>query len=293
MSARAVNVAILLLLVCEFASGLGGFLISAPDGRWLFWFHRAGGLGLVVLLAWKAGIAPRSYRRRDLGVGTGLSAVGDELFLGSLATGLLWATVGLPRIPMPIFGSWTVLNLHVALSLLLIPLFLTHVGLRYARACRADLIGRRAALRLLVLLAAGLVLWRVQEIYSAPRHRFARGGELRRQPPSRNRLAHRPDPSDGPRPLAALGPRRGRARVLPLLRVSPGLPRRRPTCRTRLHRRLVHGPALGRYAGGRLAGAGWSLGRRAEPSLSLRHRLRPPLPAGRGRRRLDREGSLT
>ena len=91
------------------------------------------------------------------------------LFLGSLATGLLWATVGLPRIPVPIFGSWTVLSLHVALSLLLIPLFLAHVGLRWPRPRRADLIGRRATLRLLILLAAGLALWRVQEVFSAPR----------------------------------------------------------------------------------------------------------------------------
>jgi hypothetical protein len=169
VSARAVNVAILLLLVGELASGLGGFLIGAPDGRWLFWFHRAGGLGLVLLLAWKAGIVVRSYRRRGLSVGTGLAAVGGVLFLGSLATGLLWATVGLLRVPVPIFGSWTVLSLHVALSLLLIPLFLTHVGLRWPRPRRADLIGRRATLRLLVLLAAGLVLWRIQEVFSAPR----------------------------------------------------------------------------------------------------------------------------
>ena len=169
VSARGVNVAILLLLVGELASGLGGFLVGAPDGQWLFWFHRAGGLGLLALLAWKTGIATRSYRRRGLGVGTGLSALGGVLFLGSLATGLLWATVGLPRVPVPIFGSWTVLSLHVALSLLLIPLFLTHVGLRWPQPRQADLIGRRATLRLLVLLAAGLALWRVQEVFSAPR----------------------------------------------------------------------------------------------------------------------------
>ncbi len=169
LSARTVNVAILLLLWGELTSGLGGFLVGAPDGRWLFWFHRAGGLGLVVLLVWKTGIAARSYRRRGLGVGTGLSALGGVLFLGSLATGLLWATVGLPRVPVPIFGSWTVLSLHVALSLLLIPLFLIHVGLRWPQPRRADLIGRRATLRLLVLLATGLALWRIQELFSAPR----------------------------------------------------------------------------------------------------------------------------
>ena len=42
MKARAVNVAILLLLTLELASGLGSFLVGDPDGRWVFWLHRAG-----------------------------------------------------------------------------------------------------------------------------------------------------------------------------------------------------------------------------------------------------------
>src|ERR687897_2422557 len=94
MNARAVNVAILLLLVFELGTGLSSFLVGDPDDQWLFWFHRAGGLALIVLLAWKAGIAARSYRRRGVTVGTGLSTVFGILFLGSLATGVLWATVG-------------------------------------------------------------------------------------------------------------------------------------------------------------------------------------------------------
>src|ERR687893_1221214 len=146
LNARAVNVAILLLLAFELVTGLGSFLIGEPDGRWLFWLHRAGGLALLVLLVWKVGIAASSYRRRGFGIGPGLSTVFGVLFLGSLATGLLWATVGLPRIPVPVVGSWTVLSLHVALSLLLIPLFVVHFGLRWPRPSRADLFGRRAVL---------------------------------------------------------------------------------------------------------------------------------------------------
>ena len=167
MSARAVNVAILLLLVFELATGLGSFLIGEPDGRWLFWLHRAGGLALVVLLVWKAGIALRSYRHRKLGVGTGLSAVGGVIFLGSLATGLLWVFGWLLRVPVPVLGSWTGLSLHVALSVLLIPLFLAHTFLRWPQPSRADLIGRRAALRMLGLLGVGFVVWSVQEILLA------------------------------------------------------------------------------------------------------------------------------
>ena len=167
INARAVNVTILLLLAFELATGLGSFLIGDLAGWWLFWSHRAGGLALVVLLIWKVGIAVRSYRRRGITIGTGLSALGGVLFLGALATGLLWATVGLSWVPVPVLGSWTVLSLHVALSLLLIPLFLVHLGLRWPRPSRADLIGRRAILRMLGLLAIGLVFWRVQEILAA------------------------------------------------------------------------------------------------------------------------------
>ena len=167
MNARAVNVAILLLLVFELASGFGSFLTGETGDQWTFWFHRASGLALVVLLAWKLGIAARSYRRRGLGVGTGISAVQGALFLGSLISGLLWAAVGLPRIPVPVLESWTGLGLHVALSVFLIPQFIVHTYLRWPRPGRADLIGRRAALRLLGLLAVGLLLWRAQEALSA------------------------------------------------------------------------------------------------------------------------------
>ena len=198
MNARAVNVAILLLLAFELVSSLGSFLVGEPDGQWLFWLHRAGGLALVVLLAWKAGIAARSYRRRGLGIGTGLSALFGVLFLGSLATGLLWAIVGLPRIP--VLESWTGLSLHVALSVLLIPLFVVHAFLRWPRPSWTDLVGRRAVLRTLgpagrwpgiLARPGGFCCARRTGGISAALHRLARGGKLRRQPPPRHQLAQR------------------------------------------------------------------------------------------------------
>jgi hypothetical protein len=92
---------------------------------------------------------------------------GGALFLGSLVTGLLWVIGGLGRLPVPVLGSWTVLSLHVALSLFLIPPFLVHLGLRWPQPGWVDLIGRRAALRFLGLLAIGFVLWPVQEALAA------------------------------------------------------------------------------------------------------------------------------
>jgi len=211
VNARAVNLAILLLLVLELASGLGSFLVGEPDGRWMFWLHRAGGLALVVLLFWKASIATRSYRRRGLRVGTGLSAAGGLLFLGSLATGVLWTTVGLPDVSVPVFGSWTVLSLHVALSLALIPLFLAHVGLRWPRPNRADLLGRRAALRMMGLLAAGFAVWGVQEFLStlvapsAPRRAASPARARRRASPA----TPTPSPTGSPTRYPGSGPTAG------------------------------------------------------------------------------------
>jgi len=90
MTARAVNVTILLLLAFELSTGPASFLVGNPGGRWLFWLHRAGGLALVVVLAWKVGIAARSYRRRGVTTGTALSAVAGILF--PLAAGIRSST---------------------------------------------------------------------------------------------------------------------------------------------------------------------------------------------------------
>lgn len=175
LTPRATNLAILVLVVLELASGLGGFLVGEPDGRWVFWLHRAGGLALVALLLWKAGIARRSFRRRGVRPGTAVAALGGVLLLASLATGVLWTSAETGNVPVPVFGSWTVLSLHVALSLLLVPPFLAHVRLRWPRPRPADVAGRRSALRLLALLAVGLAAWGAQEAFSA---RFA--GSARR-----------------------------------------------------------------------------------------------------------------
>ncbi len=167
MSARFVNLAILTLLVLELASGVGGVLVGQQGGQWMFWLHRIGGWGLACLLCWKWGIVVRSYRRHGLTPGTVFSALVKVLFLVSLGSGLLWATTGLPRLSVPLLGSWTGLSLHVAVSLALAPLLALHAAMRWQRPRRVDLASRRAALRSLGLLAAGFVLWRVQETTAA------------------------------------------------------------------------------------------------------------------------------
>jgi hypothetical protein len=159
MSSRAVNLAILALLLVELASGFAGFLTGSPNGRWTFWLHSVGGLTLVLLLAWKWRIVVRSFVRRGAGVWTAAPALLAVLFVGSLATGLLWSTVGLPRLPVPVFGRWTGLTLHVVLSITVVPFFVAHSVLRWPRPRFADFAGRRAVLRSAVLLGSGAVAW--------------------------------------------------------------------------------------------------------------------------------------
>lgn len=176
MSSRAVNIALLLILLLELASGVGSLLVGTPEGRWVFWLHRAGGLALLVLFAWKSGIILRSYRRRGVTFNTVLSALFTLVFLGSFGTGVVWATTGFPDVPVPLIGSVAGLGIHLALSLMLIPLLLIHTVTRWPKMLRPDLVSRRAVLRYGGLLTAGAILWQAQERVSALTPRTGRRG---------------------------------------------------------------------------------------------------------------------
>ncbi|MEX2228464.1 MAG: sulfite oxidase, partial [Dehalococcoidia bacterium] len=93
MSPRATNLALLVLLTAELVSGLAGFVVGAPSGRWVFWLHGVGGFALVLLLAWKWRIVVRSFARRGAGPWAFAPAALGVCFLGALFTGLAWSTV--------------------------------------------------------------------------------------------------------------------------------------------------------------------------------------------------------
>jgi DMSO/TMAO reductase YedYZ molybdopterin-dependent catalytic subunit len=163
MTARAVNLAIFALILVEVASGIGSLLVGSPGGAWVFWIHSTAGLTLVVLLAWKWRIVVRSFARRGAGLWAAAPTLLGVLFLATLATGLLWATVGLPRILIPGYGMTPGITLHVVLALLLLPPFALHAILRWHRPRRVDFASRRAALRTIGLGAAGVVSWQALE----------------------------------------------------------------------------------------------------------------------------------
>ena len=160
MSARAVNLALFALLLLELVSGLASFLVGSAEGRWVFWLHSAGGLSVVVLLAWKWRIVARSFARRGAGVWSLAPALLGVLFLGILLTGLWWLIVGRGTLLVPFYGEMRPLVLHTILALALVPLFALHVVLRWPRRPAAAFASRRAALRLLAVGGAGFALSR-------------------------------------------------------------------------------------------------------------------------------------
>lgn len=163
MSSRTTNICILIVILLAILSGVTSLVAGAPSGRWLFWLHRIAGLSLIALAGWKWRIIARSYRRRGLMVSTLLAGLFTLLVLGSILTGVLWATTGFPGAHVPVLGSLTGLGVHIALSVALIPLLLLHVIQRWQRARRADFTGRRAAIHWAGLSAVGLALWGVGE----------------------------------------------------------------------------------------------------------------------------------
>lgn len=167
MSSRTTNICILVVILLAILSGVTSLVAGAPSGRWLFWLHRVSGLSLIALSLWKWRIIARSYGKRGLTLSTALAALFTLLVLGSLLTGVLWATTGLPGLRAPLLGSLTGLGIHIALSVALIPLLLLHVVQRWQRARRSDFAGRRASLRWAGLSAAGLALWGVGESVAA------------------------------------------------------------------------------------------------------------------------------
>jgi len=205
---------------------------------------------------------------------------------------LLWATVRLPWVPVPVLGSWTVLSVHVALSLLLIPLFVAHLGLRWPRPSREDLIGRRAALRVLGLLAAGFVFWRVQEVLSVL---AAPSGSRRRFTGSREEgsFAGNLHPvtnwlSD---PIPRVDPDRWRLRIHGEVERETDLSYEEILVLGTAVRQATLDCTGGWYTVQRWSGvpvtalleqAGLENG--AQPLDLLHHRLHPPFPAGRSRR---------
>ncbi|GAB3707427.1 molybdopterin-dependent oxidoreductase [Halorubrum pallidum] len=156
---RAVDWSLLAFVVAEATTGLVSFTVGVPEGWPLFWLHRALGVAIVALLAWK--LARVHRRLTDPGLwqrSTALSVMTLVAALGALATGVAW-----------VFGldvrlsHWTLLSVHVGFGLALVPLVAAHAATRFRLPRRVDFERRRTAVRYTVLLAAGAATYRLQQ----------------------------------------------------------------------------------------------------------------------------------
>jgi DMSO/TMAO reductase YedYZ molybdopterin-dependent catalytic subunit len=147
-----VNLALLGAVPLLVATGLLAWVTSETTAAALLALHRFVGVGLVLVLAWKYGIARRSVRRRtragrsaSLVLG-GVASIGLLLVLG---LGLAW-TIGIVSFDRPL--SYSLLNVHVLVGIALVPLMVAHAARRWeTRPAIVGLRGRRVMLRALAL----------------------------------------------------------------------------------------------------------------------------------------------
>jgi DMSO/TMAO reductase YedYZ molybdopterin-dependent catalytic subunit len=152
---RVVDWSLFALLAVVLATGLLGFLSGRPRQAWVFVTHGVAGISLVAFLHFKL----RRVRHRFARPTTtrALSALMAAATVGALATGVWWAFGGALDL-----GPWGLLNLHVGLGLLVVPLLAYHIARRFRPPTRADFEGRRTALQYTAVVAAGALAWRAQ-----------------------------------------------------------------------------------------------------------------------------------
>jgi len=149
---RRTNLALLGLLLLAFVTGVLAYGVGTPTPATIVVaVHSAAGLGLLLLVPWKAVIVRRSWPRaantRALATGLGV------LVALAVLTGVLHA-IGVAPLSM--------LLIHVGLAVCVAPLLLIHAWGRRQRPRRTDL-SRRTLLKAGALAAGAAALWGLGE----------------------------------------------------------------------------------------------------------------------------------
>ena len=150
---RRTNLALLGLLLLAFSTGVLAYGVGTPTAATVVVaVHGAAGLGLLLLVPWKAVIVRRSWPHAasTRALATGLGA----LVALTVLTGVLHA-IGVAPLSM--------LLIHVGLAVCAAPLLLLHAWGRRQRPRRADL-SRRTVLKAGVLAAGAASLWAAMTI---------------------------------------------------------------------------------------------------------------------------------
>ena len=152
---RLVDWSLFALLAVVLATGVLGFLSGRSGRAWVFVTHGVAGISLLAFLYFKLRRVRHRFERPT--VTRALSAVLAAATVGALATGVWWAFGGSLDL-----GPWGLLNLHVGLGLLVVPLLAYHLTRRFRPLSTDDFEGRRTALRYAAVLGAGALAWRLQ-----------------------------------------------------------------------------------------------------------------------------------
>ena len=171
---RLVDWSILVAVGFSLLTGLVSLVSGRPGDAVVFVLHGMGGLALVVLLFWKLRrVRHRVMNRAAWDRHTPLSVLLATIALAALGSGILWVFGGTLDI-----GPWGLLNLHIGLGLLVVPLVLLHLYRRAKTPNESDFEGRRTALSYLALVGFGALTWRFQRELTrlfdlgGARHRF-------------------------------------------------------------------------------------------------------------------------
>jgi DMSO/TMAO reductase YedYZ molybdopterin-dependent catalytic subunit len=164
---RLTNDLLLALLLAQVLGGVLGWALPVAAARPLYDLHRALGVAILVLLAWKQAIALHSLRRRVVNNRRGWdrsvlwgSVAGLGLLL-TLGIGLAWT---LNLISYDLLWGYSPLNIHVVLGIGLLPFVGAHLLLRRSQnRLSAAVVSRRALLRVAGLSVATLVGWQALE----------------------------------------------------------------------------------------------------------------------------------
>lgn len=156
---RVVDWSLLALATGALATGVVSLGTGHPSGSLLFVGHGALGVSLAAVLAVKLRrVRRRVTDRRAWDRATPVSVLTAVVVVAALASGTAWALGA----SLALWG-WTLLNLHIGLGLVAVPLVLVHLRARYRPLRRRDL-SRRDTVRYAGLLFAGAVVVRGESL---------------------------------------------------------------------------------------------------------------------------------
>jgi hypothetical protein len=128
--ARRTNLTLLAALALSFATGVLSLWVGHGRAWLVTWSHGAAGFGVILLVRWKLPVVRRGLRRRP--------DAGGAMLTGAVAVAML-ATGIAHSLGVAELGPVTMLGIHIALALALLPLVAVHIVTHPQRLRGGDL----------------------------------------------------------------------------------------------------------------------------------------------------------